>query len=320
MVEPRLFPALSPFYSNPRPNSCLYYSYLRRLVCTGQVYISIMDKPTSILPIWAEYTQIKEFLTLKKAQPASPHPTHPEPRFSLDLDRLSDFPSLKQSLYNSPSLSLSGSFSAGRQTTALSALQDTVAKLKGDVERLRSGGYRRDGKLGSWGSEGRYSEGRDKATQVVVSERQKLMSQSMSRMESESEASNRTSDEEDISEWVERHEGTLAPTTSFYIPFHDEKPYQYLSESKGIPGWVVVKMKGGQFRTREGQTLRLSGSQRSDMYLSADGISGGFRVCTRTPHCRRLSERILKVKAFGHCVVLTEGEMLCSGVHVNKQN
>jgi len=299
------------------------------------IIFSEMAKPSRVLPVWVEYAQIKEQLALRKS-PQSPQPKpRPEPRFSLDLDLASDFPSVKQSLFNSPSLSMSNSYCADRRSVPnrSSALQDTVEKLKGEVERLKSACgpfqkakklYIETAKVQSYRVGARaWQSLQDKATQVVAAGRtgSQLVSCNISQSDIEKwgELTNRT-EEDEMMEWIGGKEGSKAPASSFYISFDDEKPYEYLAEAGGIAGWVTVKLQGDQFRTKESQAITLSGPQLSDMYLSSDGISGGYRVFTKVPKHRRRSERLLKVKAFGHCVQMSESEVLCSGLEVTSDH
>lgn len=296
-----------------------------------------MEKSSRGLPVWVEYAQIKEQLAQRKsAQSPQPKPPAVLP-FSLDLDLPSDFPSVKQSQFNSPSLSMSASFCAERRSvpSRSSALQDTVDKLKGEVAQLkRASGPFQIGKTlhrvyieTARGERYRtstrtYLSLKDQATQVVTAGRtgSQLVSCNISQSDIEKwgEGTNRT-EEEDMMEWIGGKEGSRAPASSFYVSFDDEKPYEYLAEAGGIVGWVRVKLQGGQFRTKEAQTIALTGPQISDMYLSADGISGGYRVLTNAPKHRKRSERLLKVKAFGHCVQMSESEVLCSGLEVTSE-
>ena len=283
----------------------------------------------SILPIWAEYTQVKEQLAQRKSHASPPTLSPTAARCSLGVNLPSDFPSLKPSLFNSPSFSLSASFCGDIRSVATrsSALQDTVDKLKAEVKKLKSGAEHTKGK---WGNEklrgsvgtGKARKAKDKATQVIVAGRtgSQLVSCDISQSEIEklAETTNRTSDVEDTLKLMGIQENPQVCSPALHISFEDEKPYEYLAERKGLSGWMLVTLQSGKLRTREKQVIRSSGTQHRDMHLSRAGISGGFRVFTCVPY-PEVSERLLKVRGFGHCVKLSEGEVLCSDVTVTKR-
>lgn len=304
-----------------------------------------MERNLKLLPAWREYSQVKAAVARRRVEVWDIQQVARTAKLAEDFEFPSNVPSGNHSVIESPCFSLSMSFcdideqspsSMRAKKVKASPLQDTIVQLKADVAGLKTSRLSQGQKTQPLfdskcqvtvdsqedtflrtESEGR--KGRailaDKSTQVLF--RSRTHSDTSESMKCNLASAQRL----DFSSHCEAAGGQAAVATEHnaghppVISLDGEKQYEYLLEEQSQIRWLQVREKRGRLVTCDcaEKVIENRTPQHSNMFLSTEGISGGFLVSSK-PSKSDGRERSVKVRAFGHCIQLSPQLHLFSSV------